>query len=91
MTTRLEVHVHGLVQGVFFRYHTRLRAQELHVSGCVENCPDGTVHVIAEGEKDSLEQLLQWLHVGPPLAVVDRVESCWDKASESFSGFGILR
>ena len=91
MTTRLEAHVHGLVQGVFFRHHTRLRAQALYLSGSVENRPDGTVRVIAEGEREPLEQLLQWLYEGPELAVVDRVDCYWSESTDSFSGFGILR
>jgi len=91
MTTRLEAHVHGLVQGVFFRHHTRLQAQALNLSGSVENRPDGAVRVIAEGERDSLEQLLRWLHEGPELAMVSRVESCWGEPTDSFTGFEILR
>ena len=91
MTTRLEAHVYGLVHGVFFRHHTCLRAQALNLSGSVENRPDGTVRVIAEGERDSLEQLLQWLIEGPELAVVNRVDSYWGEPTDSFSGFGILR
>lgn len=91
MTARLEAYVHGFVQGVFFRHHTRLRAQALNLSGSIENCPDGAVLVIAEGERDSLEQLLQWLGEGPELAVVNRVDCCWGESTDSFSGFGILR
>ncbi len=91
MVTRLEAQVHGLVQGVFFRHHTRLRAQALGVSGSVENCPNGSVRVVAEGEKHSLEQLLAWLQVGPELAAVDRVESRWGESNGTFSGFVILR
>ncbi len=91
MTTRLEAHVHGLVQGVFFRHHMRLRAQALKLTGSIENHPDGTVHVIAEGERDSLELLLQWLHEGSELAMVSRVESCWGESTDSFTGFEILR
>jgi len=88
---RLEAHVHGLVQGVFFRHHIQLRAQALNLSGSVENCPDGTVRVIAEGERKSLDQLLNWLCAGPELAVVDHVDSCWCDPSDSFSEFRILR
>jgi len=89
--TRLEATAHGLVQGVFFRHFTRLRAQALGLSGTVENCPDGSVRVIAEGARGSLESLLQWLHEGPELAVVRRVESRWCQPTCSFEGFDILR
>ncbi|MFC2105345.1 acylphosphatase [Candidatus Bipolaricaulota bacterium] len=91
MTKRLEAQVHGHVQGVFFRHHMRLRAQALKLTGCVENRPDGAVRVIAEGDHESLKLLLQWLHEGPELAMVSRVESCWSEPSDSFTGFDILR
>ncbi len=91
MATRLEAHVHGLVQGVLFRHHTQLRAQKLGLTGCIENRPDGSVCVIAEGDNESLKQLLQWLHEGPELAIVNRVESCWGKPTDSFTRFEISR
>jgi acylphosphatase len=83
--------VHGLVQGVFFRHHTRLRASELGLTGTVENLPDGTVRVVAQGARPEIETLLAWLATGPPLARVDRVETVWSSASERLSAFGILR
>jgi acylphosphatase len=88
---RLEAIVHGLVQGVFFRHHTQLQARELCLTGSVENCPDGAVRVIAEGKKESLERLCQWLHVGPELAVVACVDVQWDEPTGSLAGFRILR
>lgn len=89
--TRLEATVHGLVQGVFFRHFTRIQAQALGVSGSVENQPDGSVHVVAEGARDALDSLLEWLRHGPELAVVHKVDACWQQFTGSFSGFNILR
>lgn len=91
MMPRLEAIVHGLVQGVLFRHHTRLRAQELGLTGCVENRADGAVSIIAEGDRESLKQLLQWLHEGPQPAMVNRVESSWGEPTHSFTKFEILR
>ena len=91
MTTRLEADVHGLVQGVFFRHQTRLQAQAMKLTGSVENCPDGTVRVIAEGERDSLEHLLAWLYQGPELARVDRVDVQWSQSLGGQSDFTVLR
>ncbi len=83
--------VHGLVQGVFFRHHTRLRAVELGLTGTVENLPDGTVRVVAQGPRPKIESLLAWLTTGPPLATVDRVETVWSSPSGRLSAFCILR
>ena len=91
MMARFEACVHGLVQGVFFRHFAQRQAQALNLSGIVENQPDGTVRVIAEGEREPLEQLLQWLEHGPDLANVDRVDVDWGEPTDSFSGFEILR
>ena len=88
---RLEVVVHGIVQGVFFRYSTRLQADRLGVVGTVENRPEGTVRVIAEGSRRQLEELVGWLRVGPDAAVVERAEETWAEGSGAFSGFRILR
>ncbi len=74
---RLKATVYGRVQGVNFRYYTRLKARELGLTGYVRNNWDGTVEVDAEGDKDALQKLLDFLWVGPPAAVVTNVEAEW--------------
>jgi len=86
---RLEATIHGIVQGVFFRYHTKLEADRLGVSGTVRNCCDGTVSVVAEGSRDRLEQLLNWLHHGPQLAVVEHIDLSWGPAGGGAQSFHI--
>ncbi len=66
--------VHGRVQGVWFRESTRREAERLGISGHAVNCPDGTVEVLAQGPRDALRVLEDWLHRGPPMARVTRVE-----------------
>ena len=67
--------VHGRVQGVFFRDSTRREAQRLGISGHAINLPDGTVEVLATGPEDALAELERWLHQGPPMSRVTRVEA----------------
>lgn len=86
---RLHAIVHGIVQGVNFRYYTTRRAAELGLSGWVRNRADGTVEVVAEGPKPHLEALLAWLHVGPSSAYVERVEAEWGPATGEFAGFRV--
>ncbi len=81
--------VHGIVQGVNFRYATRQEAQRLGVVGWVRNLPDGTVEVLAEGKRAALESLLSFLHKGPPAARVTRVDVEWGSASGTFTRFEI--
>ena len=66
--------VHGRVQGVWFRDSTRREARRLGVAGHAINLPDGNVEVLAVGPLAALTQLEQWLHVGPPVARVTRVD-----------------
>ncbi len=87
---RIEIRVYGMVQGVFFRHHTRLRALELAVSGTVENLPDGSVRVIAQGSQESLRALTEWLSHGPPLAHVERLVVKRSEPKADSKGFSIL-
>ena len=68
------LHIHGRVQGVFFRQSTRTEAQRLGLTGYARNNPDGTVTIEAEGSAEALNELEAWCHQGPPAARVDKVE-----------------
>ncbi len=86
---RLRAIVHGRVQGVNFRYYTRLRARQLGVAGYVRNKWDGTVEVVAEGERPAVERLLEFLHEGPPAAWVERVDVDWQEYAGEFDRFDV--
>ena len=66
--------VRGRVQGVYFRAGTREQAQKLGLRGHARNLADGSVEVVAAGEPQAIDALEAWLHEGPPLARVERVE-----------------
>ncbi|MEL7314479.1 MAG: acylphosphatase [Cyanobacteria bacterium J06559_3] len=83
--------VHGRVQGVGFRYHTRLQATQLGLAGYVRNLPNGTVEIMAEGARQLLEQLMEWAKEGPPAAAVTQLEPTYSDASGEFSDFLIQR
>lgn len=74
---RLHAIVHGLVQGVNFRFYTERQARRLGLRGHVRNRADGTVEVVAEGPRRAVEELYTWLHSGPPMAEVREVEATW--------------
>lgn len=88
-TVRLSAVVHGRVQGVNYRYYTRQRATGLGLTGYVRNQWDGTVEVVAEGPRSRLEDLLEWLHQGPPSAYVTQVDVDWSPATGEFTSFGV--
>ena len=87
--TRLSAIVHGIVQGVNFRYYTRLKASKSGLVGYVRNRWDGTVEVVVEGERDALERLLAWLQVGPRSAIVKWVDAQWDEPKGEFTRFQV--
>ncbi|MEW9515973.1 acylphosphatase [Streptomyces tubercidicus] len=80
--------VSGDVHGVFFRDTCRRTADELGVSGWVRNLADGTVEAVCEGEPESVQELVDWAHEGPPLATVDAV-SVREEKPEGLTGFEI--
>ncbi len=87
---RAHVYVSGRVQGVFFRYETKERADELGVTGWVKNLPDGRVEAIFEGEKDKVEKMVNFCRVGPPGAKVTKVEVSWGDYKGEFQSFSII-
>jgi len=76
--------VYGKVQGVFFRASTQEKAQELGLTGFVQNENDGSVYLEAEGDPEALKQLEQWVHKGPSQARVEKVEV---KVIDELKGF----
>lgn len=71
----LTARVTGRVQGVGFRMATVRQAHSLGVAGWVRNLEDGSVEALLQAPHDRIDQMLSWLHVGPPAARVDQVES----------------
>jgi acylphosphatase len=88
-TERLHAIVFGRVQGVSFRFYTRDTAAELDLTGWVANRYDGSVEVVAEGPRSALDQLLDYLHGGPPMARVDQVQHEFSPATGKFKYFTI--
>ncbi|MFP4105342.1 MAG: acylphosphatase [Phycisphaerae bacterium] len=48
----------GNVQGVGFRYTSTRTAKQYEITGYVKNMPDGTVELVAEGEKKEIDAFL---------------------------------
>jgi acylphosphatase len=86
---RLHVLVDGRVQGVGFRYFVLETALPLDLSGWVRNTMDGQVEVVAEGQRASLEQLLEKLRRGPRSAFVIDVTHEWQPATGEFTRFDV--
>lgn len=84
-----ELRLRGVVQGVGFRYFTYRRAVELQLKGLVKNEDDGSVFVVAEGDRSAIEALIDYLKVGPSSASVSDVGVKWIPFTGQFDSFEI--
>ncbi len=85
-----EIIINGKVQGVFFRASVKEVADELGISGTVNNLADGSVKITATADPAFLKQLVDWCHHGPARAIVDNVKIT-DLPFQEFEGFRIIR
>ena len=83
--------ISGMVQGVLFRREITQLSRRLGVVGWVRNLPDGRVEAVAEGEKEKLDELIEYCRVGPSRARVRNVEVDWSEFKGEFQGFKIIR
>jgi acylphosphatase len=86
---RARVIVQGWVQGVFFRYRTQEMAFKLGIKGWVKNRRDGNVEAVFEGDKERVDQIIQWCHRGPSEARVTKVQLTWEDYTGEFEDFSI--
>ncbi|UCD56316.1 MAG: acylphosphatase [Candidatus Hydrogenedentota bacterium] len=91
MSEKIRAHaiVEGRVQMVFFRYSTCQEADRLGVNGWVMNRRDGAVEVVAEGEKEAVDALMQWCRHGPSGARVTNVKMTHEPYSGEFKSFDV--
>jgi len=66
--------VHGVVQGVGYRWALATRAEGAGVRGWVRNRSDGTVEAHLEGDLTAVQSVVEWSQVGPRYATVSHVE-----------------
>jgi acylphosphatase len=90
MQETIFITVTGKVQGVFYRQSAKEKALALGLTGTVKNMPNGSVHIMASGTPQQLNQLVAWCKQGPPKAVVEEVQV--EKiAPHAFFGFTVIR
>jgi acylphosphatase len=90
MNSRVFVIIYGKVQGVWFRVHTKNKADQLEIKGWVRNTSNGTVEALFEGENQNIEEILEWCNHGPPLAKVDKIKIKKQPVSNDLYQFSIL-
>jgi acylphosphatase len=84
------IRVYGLVHGVFYRVSAQEKAQELGLTGCINNVVDGSVYIEAEGEEAQLKKMVEWCKKGPEKAQVTDVK-VEENLIQNFSNFVVKR
>jgi len=84
---RLTAMISGKVQRVGYRAKVVSAAQNLGLTGFIQNRPDGHVLLIAEGSKENLEKLASALKIKDLLIDVHEIESEFSEASGAYPTF----
>jgi acylphosphatase len=86
---RVHLVIRGRVQGVFYRASAQEKATELKLTGWVRNRPDKTVEIVAEGEREDIDALIEWCYVGPQDAYVTGADVNWEPYTGEFREFSV--
>ncbi|MBO0799266.1 MAG: acylphosphatase [Blastocatellia bacterium] len=81
--------ISGLVQGIGYRFFVLRAAARHQVLGTVRNLDDGRVEVIAEGEREAMEEFKKDLATGPSLANVMDIDEIDLPVTNRFRDFHI--
>lgn len=85
------MNVQGRVQGVGFRYMTKMVADELGITGTVKNEDDGSVTIEAVGEDSVMAAFIQKVKNSPsPAGRVTYVDIQEDPLMDGFTQFTVL-
>ena len=74
-----------------FRWCSYEQFDELGLKGKAENGRDGSVEVTVTGEEPALQKFVEWCHMGPKGARVNRVDVAEVKPAEGETGAGTTR
>ena len=89
MNSRAHIILHGRVQNVSFRYNTKIKAIINGLKGWVKNNSDGTVEIIADGDKEKIKRFISWCNKGPFMASVEDMEVQWLNYKDEFKTFSV--
>lgn len=88
MKKRLHIKFAGRVQGVGFRFTAEAIARQFNITGWARNLTNGEVEIVAEGEKESLEEFISNLQGQFSANIADK-EISWNDPTSEFKEFGI--
>ncbi|MTD38781.1 acylphosphatase [Erwinia sp. CPCC 100877] len=87
---KVRMNVQGRVQGVGFRYMTKMKADELGIYGTVKNEDDGSVSIKALGSDEAMRAFIKQVKESPsPAGRVTYVDIQDDPLIEDYTGFKV--
>ena len=86
----VQINVRGRVTGVYFRAAAQREARRLGICGWVRNRNDASVEILAEGEEESVKELVSWAHHGPSAARVEGVDIRYRSYTGEYPDFRIV-
>lgn len=88
---KLRIHVQGRVQGVGFRYTTKMLADQLGVTGSVKNEADGSVSIEAMGDEKIIDAFVAGVKDSPsPAGKVNQIDIQPDDTIKERTGFDVV-
>jgi acylphosphatase len=87
--SQLRVVFSGHVQGVGFRYTAQHYAHQFPVTGYVRNLVDGSVELLAEGDRNDLTLFLKAILNSPLKKHIHQHVESWGDAHGVYNGFKI--
>lgn len=86
---QLHILVSGNVQGVGYRYFAQMKAMTYGITGWAKNSDDGSVEIIASGQKENLDQFVKELREGNPFSEVIDIQIQQSDETNVFHSFTI--
>lgn len=88
---KIRMNVKGKVQGVGFRYMTKMVADKIGIRGCVWNEDDGSVSIEAIGNEEQMDLFIRMIKTSPsPSGRVDHFEMNEDLEIEERQNFAVV-
>jgi len=87
---QLHAFVSGRVQGVNFRNNVQRKARQLGLKGYVCNLDNGDVEILAQGQREQLDNLIAFIKDSPGFSLVVNLNVSWEKPTGELKEFRII-
>ena len=87
---QININVSGRVQGVGYRYACSQAAKRINILGWVQNQPNGSVEIMAQGTETDITDFINWAKQGPNYANVTEIKTETVEPLSEFNDFSIL-